>query len=46
MGFIDEKCTFEVLTEEVLAESLPFSCGEDDDMDEFFLVPILHILTL
>ena len=36
MGFIDEKCTFEVLTEEVLSDSLPFSCGEDEDMDEFF----------
>lgn len=36
MSFIADKCTFEVLTEDVLAECLPFSCGEDDDMDEFF----------
>lgn len=36
MDFILEKCTFEVLTEEVLGECNEFSCGEDKDMDEFF----------
>lgn len=36
MSFLVEKCTFEVLTKEVLEESLPFTCGEDKDMDEFF----------
>lgn len=36
MGFIDQKCTFDVLSEDILSECLPFTCGEDDDMDEFF----------
>lgn len=29
-------CRFEVLTEDVLKECHHFTCGEDDDMDEFF----------
>ena len=36
MSFIDQKCTFDVLSEDVLSECEPFTCGEDDDMDEFF----------
>lgn len=36
MGYIDQKCKFEVLTEDVLNACDPFSCGEDEDMDEFF----------
>lgn len=36
MGFLDQKCRFEILTEDVLKASYPFTCGEDDDMDEFF----------
>ena len=36
MGFIDQKCTFDVLSEDLLSECDPFTCGEDDDMDEFF----------
>lgn len=36
MAFIDHKCRFEVLTEDVLNECVPFTCGEDNDMDEFF----------
>lgn len=36
MSFLDQKCRFEVLTEDVLRECYPFTCGEDDDMDEFF----------
>lgn len=36
MGFLEEKCVFEVLTQEVLLESNPFTCGNDADMDEFF----------
>lgn len=36
MGYIDQKCKFEVLTEDVLKACDPFSCGEDVDMDEFF----------
>ena len=36
MSFIDQKCTFDVLSEDVLSECLPFTCGEDEDMDEFF----------
>ena len=35
MSFIDQKCTFDVLSEDVLSECLPFTCGEDEDMDEF-----------
>lgn len=37
MAFIDHKCRFEVLTEDVLNECVPFICGEDNDMDEFFI---------
>lgn len=36
MSFIAEKCTFEVLTKDVLEECFPFTCGDDKDMDEFF----------
>ena len=35
MAFLEENCILSVLTEEILAESNPFTCG-DDDMDEFF----------
>lgn len=35
MVFLEENCILNVLTEEILAESNPFTCG-DDDMDEFF----------
>ena len=34
MGFIDQKCTFDVLSEDLLSECDPFTCGEDDDMDD------------
>lgn len=36
MSFIAEKCIFEVLTQDILATSHPFTCGDDTDMDEFF----------
>lgn len=36
MGFIADKCIFEVLTQEILSECNPFTCGDDADMDEFF----------
>lgn len=36
MDFLENNCIFEVLTQEVLAECCPFTCGVDDDMDEFF----------
>lgn len=36
MGFIADKCIFEVLTHGVLSECHPFTCGDDADMDEFF----------
>ena len=36
MAFLDENCILDVLTESILIQSDPFSCG-DDDMDEFFL---------
>lgn len=36
MSFIDQKCTFEFLSVDVLSECLPFAYGEDEDMDEFF----------
>ena len=35
MAFLEENCILSVLTEEILAESNPFTCG-DDAMDEFF----------
>ena len=34
--FLLEKCTLEVLTQDVLVSAYPFTCGNDDDMDEFF----------
>ena len=36
MGFLEDKCIFEVLTKDVILESFPFTCGNDVDMDEFF----------
>lgn len=36
MGFLEDKCIFEVLTKEVILESFLFTCGNDVDMDEFF----------
>ncbi|MDO4510870.1 MAG: GNAT family N-acetyltransferase [Bacteroidales bacterium] len=36
MSFLADQCTFEVLTEKILAESNPFTCGDDPDMDDFF----------
>ena len=36
MGFLEDKCIFEVLTKHVILESFPFTCGNDVDMDEFF----------
>ena len=36
MGFIADKCIFEVLTQDILSECHPFTCGDDNDMDEFF----------
>ncbi len=35
MAFLDENCTLEVLTADILAECQHFECG-DKDMDEFF----------
>ena len=35
MAFLDENCTLDVLTADILAECQPFECG-DKDMDEFF----------
>lgn len=36
MGFLSEKCVFLPITEELLSESDPFSCG-DEDLDNFFM---------
>lgn len=36
MGLLAEKCTIGFFTEETIHDCLPFSCGKDDDMDEFF----------
>ena len=35
MGFLEEKCVFSELTEEVLAECAAFDCG-NDDLNAFF----------
>lgn len=35
MVFLEENCVINVLSSEILAESHPFLCG-DEDMDEFF----------
>lgn len=35
MAFLEENCVLDVLTEDILGECRPFTCG-DDDMDEFF----------
>ena len=42
MAFLDENCTLDVLTADILAECQPFECG-DKDMDEFFIA--LHLLS-
>ena len=36
MGFLADKCTFRLLTRELIAACKPFSCGYDD-LDEYFL---------
>lgn len=35
MGFLDEHCLFQELTDEKIVASKPFYCG-NDDLDEFF----------
>ena len=35
MTFLEENCVLDVLTDDILSECRPFTCG-DDDMDEFF----------
>ena len=35
MGFLDEHCLFQELTDEKIAASKPFYCG-NNDLDEFF----------
>ena len=37
-----QDCTLHILTDDVLKECCPFSCGQDDDMDEFFRVDALE----
>ena len=37
-----QDCTLHILTDDVLKECYPFSCGQDDDMDEFFRVDALE----
>ena len=34
--FLLEECTLGILTQDVLDTSYPFTCGNDEDMDEFF----------
>ena len=36
MGFLADKCTFRLLTRELITTCKPFSCGYDD-LDEYFL---------
>ena len=36
MGFLTEHCTLSYYTEETFHRCQPFTCGKDDDMDEFF----------
>lgn len=36
MGFLEEKCQFRFLSEEVLQSSEPFDCGEED-LNDFFI---------
>ena len=36
MGFLLEKCSFRLLTSEILSRCKPFSCG-DCDLDDFFM---------
>lgn len=35
MGFLEDNCILDTLSDDILAECHPFTCG-DDDMDEFF----------
>ena len=37
-----QDCTLHILTDDVLKECYPFSCGQNDDMDEFFRVDALE----
>lgn len=36
MGFLLEHCVLSYYTEETIRHCQPFTCGKDDDMDEFF----------
>lgn len=35
MAFLEENCILNMITDDILKECHPFTCG-DDDMDEFF----------
>lgn len=36
MGFLAERCTIGFFTEEEFGACQPFTCGKDEDMDDFF----------
>ena len=36
MGFLTEHCALSYYTEKIFHRCQPFTCGKDDDMDEFF----------
>ncbi|MBP5525061.1 MAG: hypothetical protein J6Y11_05590 [Paludibacteraceae bacterium] len=36
MGFLADKCTIGLFTEDIIENCKPFTCGKDEDMDEFF----------
>lgn len=36
MGFLAEHCTIGFFTEEEFEACQPFTCGKDEDMDDFF----------
>ena len=36
MGFLTDKCTIGLFTEDIIKNCKPFTCGKDEDMDEFF----------
>ena len=37
-----QDCTLHILTDDILQKCYPFSCGQDNDMDEFFRVDALE----
>lgn len=42
MAILEEHCVLDVLSDKILSECYPFTCG-DEDMDEFLEKMLFHI---